>query len=160
MCSVNSLDTHAFINRKKRIILLRHHGIWLIVLLLYVQLVHTSMSILECPSLPSYEFPVSDQNTYMLCITSLIPRLPDHFTCIEMIGKPGDKTYVLPLYNIQQSCSCLKLQRWFVNGNVRCFSGWHIPLALLAIAVLMVTVFFVPLTGIISMKCRLIKVRY
>ena len=64
---------------------------------------------------------------------------------------------MLPSYSIQQPSSYL--QCWFVNGNIHCFIGWHIPLALLAIAVLIVTVFFLPLIYIISMKRRLIKVR-
>ena len=49
-------------------------------------------------------------------------------------------------------------QRWFVNGNIGCFTGWHIPLALLAIAVLAITVLLIPVIGLISLKQRLIKV--
>ena len=52
----------------------------------------------------------------------------------------------------------LSLQRWFVNGNIGCFTGWHIPLALLAIAVLAVTVLLIPVIGLISLKQQLIKV--
>ena len=52
----------------------------------------------------------------------------------------------------------LSPQRWFVNGSIGCFTGWHIPLALLAIAVLAITVLFIPVIGLISLKQRLIKV--
>ena len=45
-----------------------------------------------------------------------------------------------------------------MNGNIGCFTGWHIPLALLAIAVLAVTVLLIPVFGLISLKRRLIKV--
>ena len=45
-----------------------------------------------------------------------------------------------------------------MNGNVECFTGGHIPLALLAIAVLVITALLVPLVGLVSMKQHLIKV--
>ena len=38
-------------HRERKIMMLKHYGIWWIVLLLYTHLVHTSMSILNCPSL-------------------------------------------------------------------------------------------------------------
>ena len=37
--------------RKFRLRLLRHHGLWWILLLLYSHVVHTSISILDCPML-------------------------------------------------------------------------------------------------------------
>ena len=46
-----------------------------------------------------------------------------------------------------------------MNGNIGCFTGWHIPLALLAIAVLVVAVILVPLVCLISLKKYLIQVR-
>ena len=46
-----------------------------------------------------------------------------------------------------------------MNGNISCFTGWHIPLALLAIAVLVVAVILVPLVCLISLKKYLIQVR-
>ena len=45
-----------------------------------------------------------------------------------------------------------------MNGNIGCFTGWHIPLALLAIAVLVAAVLFVPLVCLISIQQHLIKV--
>ena len=114
--------------RRKRIILLRHYGIWWIVLLLYTQLVHTSLSILECPFLSNYELPVSRE------------RIPLRASMLNQHN-------------------CVSLQRWFVSGGIKCFTGWHIPLALLAIVVLIVTILFAAIAGIISMKHRLIKVR-
>lgn len=45
-----------------------------------------------------------------------------------------------------------------MNGNISCFTGWHIPLALLAIAVLVLTILLIPVVGLISLKRRLIKV--
>jgi hypothetical protein len=38
-------------HREKKMMMLKHHGIWWIVLLLYAHLIHTSISILNCPSL-------------------------------------------------------------------------------------------------------------
>ena len=38
-------------DREKKVMMLKHHGIWWIILLLYTHLVHTSMSILNCPFL-------------------------------------------------------------------------------------------------------------
>lgn len=46
-----------------------------------------------------------------------------------------------------------------MNGNIECFTGWHAPLALLAIAVLVITVLLVPVVGLISMKQHLVKVQ-
>lgn len=45
-----------------------------------------------------------------------------------------------------------------MNGNIGCFTGGHIPLALLAIAVLVITILLIPVIGLISLKRRLIKV--
>ena len=56
------------------------------------------------------------------------------------------------------SFHCHNPQRWFVDGNIECFTGGHIPLSLLAIAVLVLTVTLVPLIGLISTKRILIKV--
>ena len=42
-------------------------------------------------------------------------------------------------------------QRWFINGEVSCFTGPHLPLALLAMAVLLLCFLLIPLTTIISL---------
>ena len=42
-------------------------------------------------------------------------------------------------------------QRWFINGEVPCFTGPHLPLALLAMAVLLLCFLLIPLTTIISL---------
>ena len=39
-----------------------------------------------------------------------------------------------------------------MNESIGCFTGGHLPLALLAIAVLVVTVLLAPLVGLISIK--------
>lgn len=46
-----------------------------------------------------------------------------------------------------------------MNGNIGCFTGWHVPLALLAIAVIAVTVLLVPLVGLVAKKQYFIKVK-
>ena len=42
------------------------------------------------------------------------------------------------------------VQRWYINGNVKCFSGGHIPLGLLAIVVLGFCLSIIPITLIYS----------
>lgn len=46
--------------------------------------------------------------------------------------------------------STLSLQRWFLNGQVKCFTGGHLPLALLAILVLLVCLALIPLTAAVA----------
>lgn len=41
-------------------------------------------------------------------------------------------------------------QRWFIDGEVHCFTGGHLPLALLAMAVLLLCFLLIPLTIIVS----------
>ena len=53
----------------------------------------------------------------MLCCNSCIIIIMSHFLC----------------------------QRWYISGGVECFTGWHIPLAVLAVAVLALCVGLVPL---------------
>ncbi len=43
------------------------------------------------------------------------------------------------------------MQRWSVSGSVVCFSDGHIPLSLLAIAVLSISVGLIPLVVFISL---------
>ena len=45
-----------------------------------------------------------------------------------------------------------------MNGNIGCFTGWHIPLALLAIVVLIMTTLLIPLACLVSLKRRILKV--
>eukprot|EP00731_Ephydatia_muelleri_P010295 Em0005g881a len=71
------------------------HGLWWIAVLIYTHVVHTSMSILNCPRLP---------------------------------GSDGNSMNV-----------------WYVNGNIKCFSGGHTPLAILAILVLTLSLACIPL---------------
>ena len=42
------------------------------------------------------------------------------------------------------------VQRWYINGEVKCFQGSHAPLALLAIIVLALCVTVIPLLSIIA----------
>lgn len=76
------------------------HGVWWMMVLFYTPAVHTSVSILHCPS-----FSVMDLNSTSLSTDA----------------------------------------RWFVNGNIRCFSGAHIALSLVAIAILIFASLLVPL---------------
>ena len=119
---------------------LEHHGIWWIILLLYAHIIHTSVSILECPLLPMSSFPVS-----------LLIYLDKQIAISIFKTVRLNQVYS---YDSEQ----FYLQRWIVNGNIECFTGWHAPLALLAIAVLVVTVTLVPLVGLISVKQHLFKV--
>ena len=77
------------------------HGAWWMIVLLYTPAVHTSVSILHCPSFPVLGFNSTN-------------------------GISTDA-------------------RWFVNGNIQCFTGAHIALSLLAIAVLFLSSSLVPL---------------
>ena len=45
-----------------------------------------------------------------------------------------------------------------MNGDIACFTGWHAPLALLAIAVLVIAVLLIPFVGVVSMKIHFFKV--
>ena len=44
------------------------------------------------------------------------------------------------------------LQRWYVSGDIQCFTGGHIPLALLAILMLALCVFLIPTLIVLSIK--------
>ena len=50
-----------------------------------------------------------------------------------------------PLYSDRHLIRCVRdtllhpLQRWFINGEVECFAGTHLPLGLGATAVLLLT---------------------
>ena len=48
------------------------------------------------------------------------------------------------------------LQRWFVDGTVKCFTGGHLPLAIVAILILIVYVLLV--TFVIALILKKIKV--
>ena len=45
-----------------------------------------------------------------------------------------------------------------MSGNIGCFTGWHIPLALLAITGLVLAVLLIPLAYLISQRWWLLKV--
>ena len=44
----------------------------------------------------------------------------------------------------------LPLQRWFVNGEVECFTGSHVALGLLAILVLLVSLLLIPFVFLLA----------
>lgn len=44
------------------------------------------------------------------------------------------------------------MQRWYVNGDVACYRGLHLPLALLAIIVLVASFMAIPFTAFIAIK--------
>ena len=53
--------------------------------------------------------------------------------------------------------SYILLQRWFVDGTVKCFEGGHLPLAILAILVL--TFYVLIVSFIVTAVLKKIKVR-
>jgi hypothetical protein len=79
---------------------LKHHGVWLVVLLSYSHLVYTSMTILNCPSITDTNGQISS--------------------------------------------------RWYVNGEVQCFSGGHVALGLLAILLLLTALLLIPLLVLVT----------
>ena len=101
---------------------LNHHGVWWVILLLYSHVVYTSMTVLNCPSI-----------TDTIGTTSAVSDVWDR------------KKVTLVLMNFPSLP-----QRWYVNGEVKCFTGGHIPLALLAILVLLAAALLIPLTAVLS----------
>ncbi len=100
-----------------RIKSLEYHGLWLIFLLLYPQLVNTSLTILDCPELMDSTGSIK---TVGLACTA-VSEFHHHFY----------------KYGICCNTACvLYSQRWFIDPSVQCFVGWHIPLFLLAIFIL------------------------
>ena len=64
-----------------------------------------------------------------------------HNHSVHISGLPNDNR-----------CPILWLQRWYVNGDVECFKGLHLPLALLAIIILLACILAIPFTAIIGSK--------
>ena len=89
----------------KKIRLTEWYGVWVLVLLTYTQVVHTSMSILNCS-------PVAGHGL-----------------------------------------------RWYINGDIECFKGGHLPLALLAITVLLLALLLIPLCALITFEKLPVKAR-
>ena len=50
------------------------------------------------------------------------------------------------------------LQRWYVDGSVRCFTGGHLPLAIMAILTLMICLLLIIFVTAVVLKK--IKVSY
>ena len=82
----------------KKIRFAEWYGVWLLILLMYTQVVHTSMSILNCSAVSQHGL------------------------------------------------------RWYISGNIECFKGGHLPLALLAITVLLLAVLLIPLCALIAFQ--------
>ena len=80
----------------------------------------------------------------------------------HMISCNWDNPYLVNTTHQFLQCIDLhiNLQRWFVSGTIGCFTGGHIPLALLAIAGLLVALMLIPLVCLISQKQHLMRVRY
>ena len=74
------------------------YGLWTLIILMYSHVVHTSIVVLNCPT-------------------------------IKQQGR-----------------------RWFINGDIECFKGGHLPLALLAITVLLIALLLAPLTVVITQQ--------
>ena len=54
--------------------------------------------------------------------------------------------------------SCVFIQRWFVDGSVKCFTGGHLPLAIMAILTLMFCVLLIIfVTAIVFKKIKVRK---
>ena len=98
-------------------------GLWLLLLLLYTDIVNTSVSILSCPTL-------SDPSGRK----SLVRYVYLHKILNRIIG-----FYVC-------------MQRWYFNGTMECFVSEHIPLATLAIFVLILSVLAVLFMAAIVMR--------
>ncbi len=96
-----------------RIKSLKYHGFWLILLLLYPQLVNTSLTLLNCPELINSSGSIKTVSLASLTVLTMIIML-----CYIIIA--------CVLYS----------QRWFIDPSVQCFVGWHIPLFLFAIFIL------------------------
>lgn len=43
-------------------------------------------------------------------------------------------------------------QRWFVDGETQCFTGGHLPLAVVAVIVLLICTGAIPFAAIIAVK--------
>lgn len=43
-------------------------------------------------------------------------------------------------------------QRWYVNGDIRCFTGGHVPLAMFAILILALCLLIIPTLIVIAVK--------
>lgn len=154
-------------NRRSRLKVLDHYGLWWIVLLLYTHVVHTSLSILNCPYIETLGEYVS---TELACLYLYIPSVwyyiielknlsyVNRLRCLYITVSVGPfamfvcmlvwKVYCTDSLTLYQ-CPRLIVQRWFVNGSVQCFSGWHVPLGLLAILILVLCFAVIPLTVII-----------
>ena len=83
---------------RKKIRFTEWYGVWLLIILTYTQVVHTSMSILNCSTVSGHGL------------------------------------------------------RWYINGDIECFKGGHLPLALLAIAVLLLALLLIPLCALIAFQ--------
>ena len=99
---------------------LKYHGLWQVILLSYTHIVYTSMTILNCPSI------ITDINDEQTTSVSIII-----------------------VYYLSVNDSIIS-QRWYVNGEIECFTGGHIPLALLAIIVLLGTLFILPFIVLVA----------
>ena len=74
------------------------YGLWTLIILMYSHVVHTSIVVLNCPTIKQQGY------------------------------------------------------RWFINGDIECFKGGHLPLALLAITLLLIALFLIPLTVLITQR--------
>ena len=110
--------------RKYSKISIQWNGLWLLILLLFTDVVNTSVSILNCPILRD-----SDGHKEMVRYHSIGVFL---FVCILFL-----------------------LQRWFVDGTVKCFTGGHAGLATFAILLLiMCMVLIVALVAVVMGKVK------
>lgn len=100
------------------------YPVWTVVLLQYTHLLHSSMSVLNCVSLP-----VNGDT--------------------ELVSPGCRRQSRVTFYGlIPPSCS----QRWFLDGEVQCFTGGHLLLSLLAVAVLVFCIALIPLTLLLTLK--------
>ena len=49
-------------------------------------------------------------------------------------------------------CYSIFMQRWFVDGSVKCFTGGHLPLAIVAILILMFYILLIAFVTATAMK--------
>ena len=132
-----------------------YSGVWLIVMLLFNQVVYTSASVLNCPRLRDESGTVSSVRltewegecacvcavfvwrAIGLCVLHL-DYLGRYLTIKASVARKSHLEIIVKasvcIRRCQDAkCFFLPLQVWFVNGTVKCFTGGHIPLALWAI---------------------------
>lgn len=70
-----------------------------------------------------------------------------HCVQLNSTEEPVSSVY---MYVVIQLMVGMCVQIWYVSGEIKCFTGGHVPLALLAILVLLCCALFIPLSGFLA----------